>query len=63
MNTKIYAEIGLRSTPQSVLDALTQVATKLRKEGWVLRNGSDARGGFSVSRPERTPRTVERKST
>jgi predicted Rossmann fold nucleotide-binding protein DprA/Smf involved in DNA uptake len=40
MNTKIYVEIGLRSTPQSVLDALTKVATKLRKEGWVLRSGA-----------------------
>lgn len=47
MNTKIYAGIGSRSTSQSVLDAITQVATKLGKEGWVLRSGA-ARGADSA---------------
>ena len=45
MNTKIYAGIGSRLTPQTVLDAMTQVATKLRKEkmGAAKRSGAHAR--------------------
>ena len=43
-----YAGIGLRSTRQTVLDVMTQVAMKLRKEGWVLRSRAAPGGGFSL---------------
>jgi hypothetical protein len=47
MNTKIYVEIGLRSTPQSVLDAMTQVATKLARRDGCCETGA-ARGADSA---------------
>jgi hypothetical protein len=36
---KYYAGIGSRQTPPEILDLMTRVAVKLRKQGYVLRSG------------------------
>lgn len=36
---KFYAGIGSRQTPQHILNTMTELATKLREEGWTLRSG------------------------
>jgi hypothetical protein len=39
MMFKYYAGIGSRQTPLSILSLMTNLATKLEKQGWVLRSG------------------------
>jgi hypothetical protein len=36
---KLYAGIGSRSTPTSILDVMEDAATWLRRTGWTLRSG------------------------
>ena len=36
---KIYTGIGSRSTPEPILNAMTQIAQALNPRGWVLRSG------------------------
>lgn len=45
--SKIYAGIGSRATPVNVLELMTQLATKLESDGWVLRSGG-AKGADSA---------------
>lgn len=44
---KIYAGIGSRSTPQSVLETFRQIASTLAQEGWALSTGG-CRGADQV---------------
>lgn len=39
---KVYAGIGSRSTPESILAVMTALARALRHEGWLLRSGNAA---------------------
>ena len=48
MNTKIYAGIGSRLTPQTVLDAMTAGRNEAQKGGMGAAKRSGARGGFSL---------------
>ena len=36
---KYYTGIGSRSTPEDILQIMTQLATKLANDGWTLRSG------------------------
>jgi hypothetical protein len=40
MSDKIYAGIGSRETPADILNAMTNIATKLSATGWLLRSGA-----------------------
>jgi len=37
--TKFYAGIGSRATPNHILEIMTDLASKLEKDDWVLRSG------------------------
>lgn len=55
-SSRYYAGIGSRETPETVLDLMTKVSTKLENEGWVLRSGgadgADSAFEMGVSSPE-----------
>ena len=36
---KIYAGIGSRKTPGNILEAMTDIASRLERAGWILRSG------------------------
>ena len=38
--TKYYTGVGSRSTPQDIMELMTQVATKLEALGYSLRSGA-----------------------
>ncbi len=38
--TRFYAGIGARNTPRNIQDIMTRLATKLEKDGWILRSGA-----------------------
>lgn len=39
LNSKFYAGIGSRETPEDILDFQTRIATHLEKDGWLLSSG------------------------
>ena len=57
MTQLVYAGIGSRATPPSVLEAMTTMATWLARRGWHLHSGGAAGADFSIRRrcPFRAP--------
>lgn len=56
---KIYAGIGARATPVNVQELMTNLATKLESDGWILRSGGAAGADTAFERGVRDPANKE----
>lgn len=56
---KYYAGIGSRKTPVNVLEIMTQLATKLEQDGYILRSGGAVGADTAFERGVRDPENKE----
>jgi len=55
--SKYYAGIGARATPPQIKDIMTRLATKLEKDGWILRSGGAAGADSAFERGVTNPQS------